>query len=123
MRADTARRWSAVPLAALIALDIPQFAAEQPIRVVHGLLLAAACILLAWTAARPASASRGEEPHGLHRRPVMTAATLINCFEVTPEREQEFLRLWHQADALLRSRGGHLTTRLHKALQPDSRYT
>ena len=38
------------------------------------------------------------------------------------EREEEFLKLWHEADALLRARGGYLTTRLHKALQPDSRY-
>jgi heme-degrading monooxygenase HmoA len=52
----------------------------------------------------------------------MTTATLINCFQVPAEREAEFLKLWHQADALLRRRGGYLTTRLHKALQPDSRY-
>ena len=52
----------------------------------------------------------------------MTTATLINCFQVPAEREAEFLTLWHQADALLRSRGGYLTTWLPKALQPDSRY-
>jgi antibiotic biosynthesis monooxygenase (ABM) superfamily enzyme len=52
----------------------------------------------------------------------MTAAILINCFQVPAEREEEFLKLWHEADALLRTRGGYLTTRLHKALQPDSRY-
>jgi antibiotic biosynthesis monooxygenase (ABM) superfamily enzyme len=52
----------------------------------------------------------------------MTTVTLINCFQVPAEREAEFLALWHQADALLRTRGGYLTTRLHKALQPDSRY-
>ena len=52
----------------------------------------------------------------------MTTATLINCFQVPAEREEEFLTLWHQADALLRARGGYLTTRLHKALQPASRY-
>ena len=52
----------------------------------------------------------------------MTTVTRINCFQVPAEREAEFLALWHQADALLRTRGGYLTTRLHKALQPDSRY-
>jgi heme-degrading monooxygenase HmoA len=52
----------------------------------------------------------------------VTTATLINCFQVPADREPEFLKLWHEADALLRSRGGYLTTRLHKALQPDSRY-
>ena len=52
----------------------------------------------------------------------MTTAILINCFQVPAEREEEFLKLWHEADALLRTRGGYLTTRLHKALQPDSRY-
>ena len=52
----------------------------------------------------------------------MTTAILINCFQVPAEREEEFLKLWHEADALLRTRGGYLTTRLYKALQPDSRY-
>ena len=52
----------------------------------------------------------------------MAAAILINCFQVPAEREGEFLKLWHEADALLRTRGGYLTTCLHKALQPDSRY-
>ncbi len=52
----------------------------------------------------------------------MGPATLINCFEVPDGREEEFLALWHRADALLRSRGGYATTRLHKAIQPGSRY-
>ena len=47
-------RWSAIPLAALTALYIPQFAASQPIRVTYGILLAGACLILAW-AARSAS--------------------------------------------------------------------
>jgi hypothetical protein len=49
-------RWSAIPLAALTALYIPQFAASQPIRVAYGILLAGACLTLA-RAARPASAT------------------------------------------------------------------
>ncbi len=51
----------------------------------------------------------------------MTTATLINCCQVPAEREAEFLKLWHEADALLRSRSGYLTTLLHKAVQPGSR--
>ena len=52
----------------------------------------------------------------------MSTATLINCFEVAPEQDQRFLQLWHQADDLLRGRGGHRTTRLHKALGPQARF-
>ena len=48
-------RWSAIPLAALTALYIPQFAASQPIRVAYGIMLAGACLTLAW-AVRSASA-------------------------------------------------------------------
>ncbi len=36
-----------LPLAVAVALYIPQFAAAQPIRVAHGLLMTAGCILLA----------------------------------------------------------------------------
>ncbi len=43
-------RWSAIPLAALTALYIPQFAASQPVRVAYGILLAGACFTLAWAA-------------------------------------------------------------------------
>ena len=52
----------------------------------------------------------------------MSTATLINCFEVTPEQDQRFLELWRQADELLRGRGGYRTTRLHKALSPQARF-
>jgi hypothetical protein len=47
-RSATLPRWSAIPLAALTALYIPQFAASQPIRVTYGILLAGACLTLAW---------------------------------------------------------------------------
>jgi len=52
----------------------------------------------------------------------MTTATLINCFEVPADQDDRFLVLWHQADELLRSRGGYRTTRLHKALGPQARF-
>ena len=52
----------------------------------------------------------------------MSSATLINCFEVPDDQDEQFLDLWSRADELLRSQGGYLTTRLHKALMPGSRY-
>ncbi|MGY1684358.1 antibiotic biosynthesis monooxygenase family protein [Geodermatophilus sp. SYSU D00867] len=51
----------------------------------------------------------------------MSPGTLINCFEVTPERDERFLQPWRQADDLLRSTGGYRTTRLHEALGPQAR--
>jgi len=48
--------------------------------------------------------------------------TLINCFVVTPEQDEEFLELWRRADELIRTSGGYIRTRLHKALQPDARF-
>lgn len=55
-------RWSAVPLAVVLALYIPQFAASQPVRVAHGVLLALACAWLARAALRSAA-----EPPATHR--------------------------------------------------------
>ena len=52
----------------------------------------------------------------------MSSAILINCFEVAPEQDQRFLQLWRQADDLLRHRGGYRTTRLHRALDPRTRF-
>lgn len=52
----------------------------------------------------------------------MTQATLINCFEVPQDREEEFLTLWSQADELLRTRGGYATTRLHRAMMPGTKF-
>ena len=42
-------RWGSVLLAVGFALYIPQFTADQPIRVAQGLLITASCILLAWS--------------------------------------------------------------------------
>ncbi len=52
----------------------------------------------------------------------MTTATLINVFQVPPERDEEFLRLWEQANEMLQAASGYASTRLHRALQPDARY-
>jgi hypothetical protein len=40
-------RWSGVPFALGFALYIPQFFGSQPIRVAHGVLVAAGCLWLA----------------------------------------------------------------------------
>lgn len=40
--------WIGVPLALAFALYLPQFTAPQPVRVVHGLLVAAGCWLIGW---------------------------------------------------------------------------
>lgn len=47
-RSRTLSRWSGVPLAVGLALYIPQFFGTQPIRVAHGVLVAAGCL---WVAA------------------------------------------------------------------------
>ncbi len=44
------RRWAGLPLAAALLLYIPQFAAGQPVRVAHGLLMLLGCVCLATTA-------------------------------------------------------------------------
>jgi hypothetical protein len=46
-RSRPAARWSAVPLAVVIALFIPQFLTAQPVRVAYGVLTLVACALLA----------------------------------------------------------------------------
>jgi len=45
-------RYAGIPLAAGFALYLPQFTAGQPVRVAHGLLIAAGGLLLAWNLAR-----------------------------------------------------------------------
>ncbi|BBG01401.1 MULTISPECIES: hypothetical protein [Pseudonocardia] len=50
--------WAGVPLAAGLVLFVPQFFAPPAVRVLHGVLLAAGCILLAVTALRPSGTRR-----------------------------------------------------------------
>jgi hypothetical protein len=40
-------KWSGIPFALGFALYIPQYVASQPVRVAHGLLLAAGCLWIA----------------------------------------------------------------------------
>ncbi|HZD87039.1 MAG TPA: hypothetical protein VE088_03430 [Gaiellaceae bacterium] len=42
-------RWAGVPLAAGLALYIPQFTGPQAIRIAHGLLMFAGCAWLGWS--------------------------------------------------------------------------
>lgn len=49
---DSVNRWSGIPLAVGIALYIPQFTGSQPVRIAHGVLMAAGCCWLAWTISR-----------------------------------------------------------------------
>lgn len=46
-RSGTLQRWSGAPLALGFALLIPQFFTPQPVRIVHGVLVAAGCIWIA----------------------------------------------------------------------------
>lgn len=41
-------RWIGIPLAAGFALHIPQYTAQQPIRIAHGLLITISCGLIGW---------------------------------------------------------------------------
>ncbi len=45
-------RWIGIPLAVGFALYIPQYTAPQYLRVAHGLLITASCILIAWKLVR-----------------------------------------------------------------------
>lgn len=47
-RSETFPRWTGLPLAVGFALYLPQFTTPQPVRIAHGLLVAIACLLLAW---------------------------------------------------------------------------
>ncbi len=51
-RSGRLARWSGVPLAAGLALYLPQFTASQAVRVAHGVLMALGCGWLAWAMAR-----------------------------------------------------------------------
>jgi len=46
-RSSTLPKWSGIPLALGFALYIPQFFGTQPIRVVHGMLVAVGCVWMA----------------------------------------------------------------------------
>ncbi len=50
------------------------------------------------------------------------AVTLINPFEVEPEREAEFVASWMQTATVFAGERGYLDTRLHRSLDPGARF-
>ena len=52
----------------------------------------------------------------------MPNSILINPFEVPEGQEQEFLRHWQAAAALLRDAAGFISTRLHQSLDPQAKF-
>lgn len=57
-------KWSGVPFALGFALYIPQYAASQPIRVAHGLLIAIGCIWIAAAMWQKSSIANREAQNG-----------------------------------------------------------
>ena len=57
-RSERLPRWGAIPLASGLVLYIPQFAASQPVRIAHGLLMTAGCWWLAWLLTRRSGSPR-----------------------------------------------------------------
>jgi hypothetical protein len=51
-RSDRRPRWAGVPLAVGLALYLPQFPTPQAVRVAHGVLVGAGCLLVAWVLGR-----------------------------------------------------------------------
>ena len=52
----------------------------------------------------------------------MASVILINPFEVSPEKDDEFLQGWEGAAEYLRQQRGFISTRLHRALSPEARF-
>jgi heme oxygenase (mycobilin-producing) len=47
---------------------------------------------------------------------------LINCFEVPPGREDDFLTAWHAIADHLAKHPGYVATKLHRSVRPDARF-
>lgn len=52
----------------------------------------------------------------------MANVTLINPFEVPPERETEFLECWKHVTEFLRTQPGFLSSELHRSRDPHARF-
>lgn len=50
------------------------------------------------------------------------AVTLINPFEVPEGQEEQFLKEWTEAAEVIRQEPGFLSTRLHKSLNPQTKF-
>ena len=53
----------------------------------------------------------------------MGKVILINPFEVPNGQEEEALAFWDRAAEYRRRQPGYISTRLHKAISPDARFT
>jgi len=50
------------------------------------------------------------------------AVTFINCFEVAPEADADFLARWNTVNDYMAGQPGYLAHALHRALGDDARY-
>jgi heme-degrading monooxygenase HmoA len=50
------------------------------------------------------------------------AVTFINCFEVAPDADADFLARWKEVNAYMRGQTGYLSHALHRSLGADARY-
>jgi heme-degrading monooxygenase HmoA len=50
------------------------------------------------------------------------SVTLINAFEIEPEKLESFLEGWRERAAIMSTQPGFRSLRLHRALSPDSRF-
>ena len=48
----------------------------------------------------------------------MSGVTLITCFEVPEGREDDFLTIWQEVNAFVRSKPGYLEHKLFRSLSP-----
>lgn len=46
----------------------------------------------------------------------------FNCFEVKPEHEPDFWKLYHAVNGYMSGKPGYISNRMHRALSPDSLY-
>lgn len=47
-KSGSSLRWSGIPLAVGMTLYLPQFLADQPLRIAHGLLVGFGCLIIVW---------------------------------------------------------------------------
>lgn len=52
----------------------------------------------------------------------MPAIILVNCFEISNGREDEFFTLWQQVNTYMRDKAGYRGHKLHRSLTPDARF-
>jgi heme-degrading monooxygenase HmoA len=50
------------------------------------------------------------------------SVTFINCFEVAPEADTDFLERWHKINAYMAGQPGYQSHALHRALGEDASY-